>query len=491
MTTGGGKCVHIGDAGSVCGKSRSNHAPQASSAGRRTVSPQCACRLPARLVLTARTVRACPMTIGPLASRSFSLGLSRRPYWCRSCVPRRLGPARRYRNSSTSTLTIPAPSRDAPRHAPPADRGAGSTASRARARGRTRSTRQASSADCSRVRSKRIQGTSSGRIWTRSCRQKPGTSRSIRPGSAKEILVGTNCGLARSVDFGVTWEFINPSSAGGPALSVWAVAALRGGRTYACGESGLMRSPDGRTGWVTLPDPSGTTTPYRYCSIAADSDFPDAVFVVFSRTTFFDRIFDIRNSTYFASFDGGNTWVAMPHPDAPDPQKRVPMVTTNRRSYGLDVWVGAGNLWRIPCTPIICPVTVRSLWRGTFSDGQGDRQKAHGDTGNVLFAPARSMDACPLFYSSDGGVYFNQNHNSRVTDCHDPVFLSANVGLHAQLLLGMAGAHRPGSQGEDVYMALQDDGLFATRHAGAPNRMWNHGGTADVFDVVADDKIGR
>ncbi len=317
--------------------------------------------------------------------------------------------------------------------------------------------------------------------------QPSGFGISIRPGSAKEILVGTNCGLARSVDFGVTWEFINPSSAGGPALSVWAVAALRGGRTYACGESGVMRSPDGRTGWVTLPDPSGTTTPYRYCSIAADSDFPDAVFVVFSRTTFFDPIFDIRNSTYFASFDGGNTWVAMPHPDDPDPQKRVPMVTTNRRSYGLDVWVGAGNLWRIPCTPIICPVTVRSLWRGTFSDGQGDRQKAHGDTGNVLFAPARSMDACPLFYSSDGGVYFNKNHNSRVTDCHDPVFLSANVGLHAQLLLGMAGAHRPGSQGEDVYMALQDDGLFATRHAGAPNRMWNHGGTADVFDVVADD----
>jgi hypothetical protein len=324
--------------------------------------------------------------------------------------------------------------------------------------------------------------------------QPSGFGISIRPGSPNEVLVGTNCGLARSINFGVTWEFINPSSDGGPARSVWGVVALRNGRTYACGQSGVMRSPDGQTGWETLPDPSGSATLYQYCSIAADSDFPEFVFVALSRTTYFDPIFDIRNTTYFASFYGGTSWTAMPHPD-PDSQKRVPMVVTNRRSYGLDVWVGAGNLFRIPCwvsTPF-CPVTDRSAWQGTFTDGHVvvtpdniffDVQKAHGDSGDVLFAPADPMDACPMFYSSDGGVYVN--HKTQQPGCHDPVFLSANIGLHAQLLQGMAGAHRFGSLKEDLYMALQDNGLFGTRHAGAANRMWIHGAPADILDVVAD-----
>ncbi len=314
--------------------------------------------------------------------------------------------------------------------------------------------------------------------------QPSGFGITIRPGMSNEVLAGTNCGLARSTTFGATWEFINPASGGGEALSVWDVVALPGGLTYACGEAGVMRSADGKAGWQTLPDPVPGID-HRYCSMAVNSAFPQIVFVVFSKSTYFDPIFDIRDSTYFASFDGGQHWTAMPHPDGTN-QKRVPMVATNRRSYGLDVWVGAGNLFRIPCLLLgivqVCPVTDSLAWAGSYTDGQSDNQKAHGDSGDLLFAPSGSVDACPVLYSSDGGVYVNFN----LFECHDPLFLSANAGLHAQLLLGMAGVDLPGSQAEAIYMALQDNGLFGTSNAGASKPAWAHGLGADTFDVAAD-----
>jgi uncharacterized repeat protein (TIGR01451 family) len=319
-------------------------------------------------------------------------------------------------------------------------------------------------------------------------RQPSGFGIAIRPGASSEVLIGTNCGLARSTDSGDTWTFLDPGASGGDAKSVWSVVALPGGLTYACGEDGVLRSANGSTGWETLPDPL-PVTPHRYCSMAVTPDFPQLLLVVFSKTTFFDPIFDVRDSTYVASFDGGQHWLAMPHPDDTN-QKRVPMVTVNRRSYGLDVWVGAGNLFRIPCIPFgrdACPLTDPTRWAGTFTDGPvgtqpGDNQKAHGDSGGLLFAPTVAVDACPTLYASDGGIYLNLN----IFGCQDPVFVSVNTGLHAQLPLGMAGAHRPGTHPEDVYMALQDDGLFGTQNAGAPKPAWIHGLGADVFDIVAD-----
>lgn len=321
----------------------------------------------------------------------------------------------------------------------------------------------------------------------------------IRPGASNEVIVGTNCGIARSEDFGATWQFIDPApgikGARKTLRSVFDVVALPGGLTYACGQDGVMRSPNGKTGWQALTAPSDATGSYRgYCSMAVHPDFPSAIFVVFSRTTYFDPIFDIRQSAYFASFDGGQTWSAIPHPDGTN-QKRVPIVAVNRRSDGLDVWLGAGNLWRMHCFDLFlfgltCPLADTTKWKGTFTDAGGfagfppDVTKAHGDTGDLLFDPRSSKDACLLLYSSDGGVYINVLDEQ--PGCHDPAFLAVNTGLHAELLLGMAGAERSGSQqAEDIYMALQDDGIFATLNAGG-TPSWIHGGGADWLDVVAD-----
>lgn len=351
-----------------------------------------------------------------------------------------------------------------------------------------------------------------GASWTRPPQTPPGSCSqgrrsqpsafdiAIRPGASNEVIVGTNCGIARSDDYGATWQFINPSpgikGARKLSRSVFDVVALPGGLTYACGQDGVMRSPNGHTGWQQLTAPSDSTGSYRgYCSMAVHPDFPSVLLIVFSRTTYFDPIFDVRQSAYFASFDGGQSWSTIPHPDGTRP-KRVPTVAVNRRSHGLDIWLGAGNLWRIPCVDIpffglACPLTDTTQWHGTFTDAGGfagfpsDVQKAHGDTGELLFNPRQSANACPLIYASDGGIYFNTLFLTP-DDCHDPAFIAVNTGLHALLPLGMAGAERSGApELEDIYMALQDDGIFGTVNAGGPPT-WTHGAGADWLDVVAD-----
>ncbi len=314
---------------------------------------------------------------------------------------------------------------------------------------------------------------------------------SIRPGAVNEVLIGTNCGLARSTDFGTTWTFLSNSLRGPLPLSVWDVIALPGGLSYACGEQGVLRSAGG-TAWQKMPDPADKSGTYRgYCSIASNGAFPNFVVVAFARTTYFDAILDIRQVAFFASFDYGQTWTKWNDPDNGSP-KRVPMVAVNRRSDGLDVWLGGGNLFRVPCSGVPGGTLTCSATRfGPFTDSFGDTTKVHGDSGDLLFDQELQIDACPLFYSSDGGVYVNKE-TTTATGCQNPVFLSANVGLHAQLPMGMAGVDRSGSTDEDLYFALQDNGFFTTTTNSVTclspcKPVWKHVEGADWFDAAADE----
>ena len=187
------------------------------------------------------------------------------------------------------------------------------------------------------------------------------------------------------------------------------------------------------------------------------------------------------------------TWLELPNPDGSgDPKSRLPFVATNDRSTGYDVWAGIGNLVRGTCsTPVTppAPTTARcTAWSDTFTDAQNDQQKivhnAHGDSGTIVFDPSASVDACPTLYSSDGGVYRNTLITS--PECHAPIFAAENAGLHAFMLWGMAEVHRPGVESEDLYIALQDNGLYSTADAGTNAPTWTHGLGADVGDVVAD-----
>ena len=67
--------------------------------------------------------------------------------------------------------------------------------------------------------------------------------------------------------------------------------------------------------------------------------------------------------------------------------------------------------------------------------------------------------------------------------------VGANVGLHAFYLRGMTGFAPTGGDpvdDEDLYIALQDAGLFSTSNGGAASPIWTHGIGGDVFDVATD-----
>ena len=333
----------------------------------------------------------------------------------------------------------------------------------------------------------------------------------LKAGSS-EVFVGTNCGLAHSPDDGGSWTRFDPSPGDGRADSIWDVVALRNGRTYACGDDGLLMSPSGQSrSWHVLGKPS--TTLGGFCSLAVSPDEPTVVYVVFGGAYFADiavargadvdfyegRINDSDPSSPQIS------WTRFPYPDGESDRKiRMPFVVTNDRSAGFDpndasdgfdLWVGDGSLWRIPCHSGQTPrcTTDKTKWFGSFTDHLGitgqppaERfQQAHGDSGDLVFDPTTSVNGCPTLYSSDGGVYANALITS--PSCHTPEFRGANVGLHAFYLRGMAGFRRAGEASEDLYMATQDTGLFSSTNAGAQTPSWTHGIGGDVFDVVADN----
>ena len=330
----------------------------------------------------------------------------------------------------------------------------------------------------------------------------------LRAGTS-EVFVGTNCGLAQSSDDGASWTRFDPTHADGVANSIWDVVALPGGRTYACGDDGLLMSQSGQPGstWSVLGKPAATLG--GFCSLAVSPDEPTVIYVVFGGTYFADIA--VARGTDVDFYEGRInesgpspqiSWTKFPYPDDQpdgtiDRKIRMPFVVTNDRSAGFDptdpsegfdLWVGDGSLWRIPChtgqTPR-CTTDKATKWFGSFSDHLGGSQAAHGDSGDLVFDPSTSVNGCPTLYSNDGGV--NSNALATSPTCHTPDFRGANVGLHAFYLRGMAGFRRAGEASEDLYMATQDTGLFSSTNAGAQTPAWTHGIGGDVFDVVADD----
>lgn len=333
---------------------------------------------------------------------------------------------------------------------------------------------------------------------------------SLRPGTS-EAFVGTNCGLAQTLDDGDSWTRFDPTPQDGTANSVWDVVALPDGRTYACGDDGLLLSSSGQPGtWTKLGKP--TVTLGGYCSLAVSPDQATDVYVVFGGAYFADIAVALSFDPSFPDVDfyegrinesGGTpqiSWTKFPYPDDKNgdgvKKVRMPFVATNDRtagfdsndsSDGFDLWVGDGSLWRIPCHSGQTPrcTTDKTKWFGSYSDHLGTSQDAHGDSGIIVFDPLVSSNACPTLYSSDGGVSSNVLGTSPA--CQTPDFRGANVGLHAFYLRGMTGFHRVGETSEDIYMVTQDNGLFSTANGGAQSPGWTHGIGGDVFDVVADD----
>ncbi|HEX3703536.1 MAG TPA: choice-of-anchor D domain-containing protein [Vicinamibacterales bacterium] len=291
----------------------------------------------------------------------------------------------------------------------------------------------------------------------------------IDPANPSHVFVGTNCGLAISTDAGVTWRFADPTPTD-RADNIGDVVVHHGGIIDVCGDDGHLRSTDGGTTWTTA-----TSQPLQSgrCSIAAS---PDESYVLFA----------VVGTSIFETDDGGQTWpISYANPA---PQGRIPFVETNKRSgRNFDLWFGDVGVFRGTCTtpsPAVPGGTQRctasTAWGGSFTRSNG----AHDDSGSMAFVPGATSNACPAFFSSDGGVFRNTLTSSPA--CHTPAWTQPNVTPHALWEYSFEGVSRPGATPEDLYLGNQDNGSFGTGSGGGATVTWNNERCCDGFDTAGD-----
>jgi hypothetical protein len=307
----------------------------------------------------------------------------------------------------------------------------------------------------------------------------------IRPDAPNNIFVGTSCGIAISRDGGATWEFRDPNTADGVgnAARVWDVVVQGGGPTGQgivdiCGDEGHFRSTDGGLTWTT-----GVGLPGGRSSIAVS---PDESYVLFVAAA---------DNNIYESDDAGANWTNLGTPDSRG-QGRIPFVAVNDRAgTAFDLWYGDVSLFRGGCTtPAVpapgganrCPAgravpasPPPAGWAGPFTRSAG----GHDDVGDIVFDPTVAIDACPMLFSCDGGVYRNTDLGA---DCQNPNWEQPNRTPHALWEYGMTGVNQSGDTSEDLYFACQDNGSFGTIDLGNTNPTWNNADCCDVFDFAAD-----
>ena len=360
------------------------------------------------------------------------------------------------------------------------------------------------------------------------------------PEDTAHIFVGTNCGLAKSTDAGLTWTFINP----GPNTStrVFGVVVHDGGIIDTCGFGGHRRSINGGASWTGALS-GGTSLPGApFCSIAPSPDESNVLFATAGR-----RVFETDN--------GGGSWNT--EFVNPKPQGRVTFLTTNKRQgHNFDLWFGDVEMFRASCvTPVIpstaprCPAS--STWTVTGTGAHADmgdvaftspppinvtvcrqnctneqtnckndceeiRQSCISEIGQPGFPPhtiaqcnqqrtqcvaqcttafnrcntncSLFPEGCPVILASDGGTYTNTITGASA--CQQPKWIQSDVTTRGLWLWSLSGADIPNSLArEALYMAAQDDGSFATLDAGTATPNWVNPDCCDGFDTVADTTL--
>ncbi len=290
----------------------------------------------------------------------------------------------------------------------------------------------------------------------------------IDPSNSTKVYIGTSCGLAVSNNSGQTWSYVKPTA---QATRIWDVlVSSDGSKVDICGDSGH---------WTLTPPNSwqqGSGLLSGRCSLAS-SPYDDKN--LFAAVGF--SIFETENQ---------KDWVQTRI--NPRPQGRIPFVVTNKRSgapvgRAFDLWFGDFSIWQVQCdsdeSPS-CGAQNEPIWNGGFTRAAG----AHDDTGDLIFDPVATNDACPTLIATDGGAYINRDTTSPF--CHFPSSWDPpTVTPRALWPLGMGGVSQPGA-GEDLYFANQDNGVFGTLNADDEPPNWNNGSTNKNFDAAPDSDDG-
>src|SRR5262245_1229963 len=327
----------------------------------------------------------------------------------------------------------------------------------------------------------------------------------IQPDAPQNVFVATTCGLARSTNNGLTWQYIipdtTPATPPPSATQLWGVVAQAGGIVDVVGVSGHFRSTDGGNTWL-----AGDTLPAAgFNGVTALAASPDENYVLF--------VAGADNQVYETD-NGGTNWKALGDADPVNGDGRLQFITTNQRTTGFDMWTGGVTLYRVACTtpampapgnvntagtqrcpqganptsPPAPPTPVPANWFGGFSrSGLGGATGAHDDVGDVVFDTAAANDAIPKQYASDGGVYRYTSANASPMVPGDVSWEQPTVGPHATWVFGMTGVNIAGNtDNEHLYFVMQDNGIMGSTNAGAATPTWHNEQCCDGFDVAAD-----
>lgn len=306
--------------------------------------------------------------------------------------------------------------------------------------------------------------------------QPTGWGIAINPNVPSTVFVGTSCGLARSLDSGATWTFIDPSPADG-AEQIYAVIAQDRTTVDVVGDNGHFRSTDNGATWTAASTLPAAVNP----NIGPESGLaasPRESYVLLAA---------VNGQNIFESDNGGVTWatsLALPtNGGTTNVQGRVPFVKTNQLSASnqFDVWYGDINLYKVTATTpsTLAPGPPARVPTNSWSSVQDG---AHDDTGDVMFDPRFRAGACPAVFSGDGGVFRNTNPNN--PGCQNPSWDQPNITPHATWLWGFDGVRVSQGQHAQTY-GLQDDGGWAATNVAEgqnpPGPNWNNYTCCDIM----------
>jgi hypothetical protein len=299
----------------------------------------------------------------------------------------------------------------------------------------------------------------------------------IDPTNTATVFVGTSCGLARSLDAGVSWTFIDPSPVDA-AEQIYAVIAQGSGVVDVIGDNGHLRSTSNGATWTPIGGAPLGPLPGNSGDLASIVASPRENYVLLAET---------GGTNIFESDDGGATWpTSLTLPllgSATNVQGRIPFLKTNQLSSSsqFDVWYGDINLFKATA---VTPSTLApgGAPRAPVNSWSSVQDNAHDDTGDVLFDPRFTAGACPSVYSGDGGIYRNTNPNN--PGCQGPSWTQPNITPHATWLWGFDGVRVSQGQHALTY-GLQDDGGWAATNVAEgqnpPGPNWNNYTCCDLM----------
>jgi uncharacterized repeat protein (TIGR01451 family) len=340
--------------------------------------------------------------------------------------------------------------------------------------------------------------------------QNNGREIAIAPGTpgSLTVLVGTDCGIARSTNSGGSWTLVNPPG----NFQIWDVKARSVGgniQVDACGDGGYVRSNDGGSTWPTETDWTAATFPHPIlgnppapqnpsdpCRVATAPQDANTVLMA-TRSPVANPGDKIGETYQFESDDGGVNWHNLNV--SIDGNGRDPSALT------FPAFDGVANHFEVffATDQVIMHLTCDTNNAQRCSDGTGantatcspppgegtsgawlqwDATIPHcaTDPGDIAYDPNAG---CPFLQGGDGGIFktASATDGCNVGNPNFATFTQANTGLHALWLYQLAGSAVDSSH-TDVYYGMQDNGQNCSNDDAAT---FHQCGGADVFNTIS------